>query len=82
LHLVYRRTACETRRALTIGLILVGLGVIGTFQTFLPSLRLTPPRGPALRPGTGSPHIPAAGQAGPLVGRAIRADRPVPLGDG
>lgn len=34
LHLVYRRKAYETRRALTISLILIGLGVIGTFPTF------------------------------------------------
>jgi hypothetical protein len=34
LHLAYRRTAYETRRALTIALILVGLGVLGTFPTF------------------------------------------------
>lgn len=34
LHLAYRRTAYETRRALTIALVLIGLGVIGTFPTF------------------------------------------------
>ena len=34
LHLVYRRTAYETRRALTIALVLVLLGVVGTFPTF------------------------------------------------
>jgi hypothetical protein len=34
LHLVYRRTAFETRRALAIALILIALGVVGTFPTF------------------------------------------------
>jgi hypothetical protein len=34
LHLIYRRRPYETRRALTISLILVGLGVVGTFPTF------------------------------------------------
>jgi lysylphosphatidylglycerol synthetase-like protein (DUF2156 family) len=34
LHLVYRRKQYESRRALTIALILVGLGVVGTFPTF------------------------------------------------
>jgi hypothetical protein len=34
LHLVYRRKPYETRRALTIALILIGLGVLGTFPTF------------------------------------------------
>jgi hypothetical protein len=34
LHVVYRRKQYETRRALTIALILIGLGVIGTFPTF------------------------------------------------
>lgn len=34
LHLVYRNKPYETRRALTIALILIGLGVVGTFPTF------------------------------------------------
>ena len=34
LHLVYRRKQYETRRALTIALVLIGLGVLGTFPTF------------------------------------------------
>jgi hypothetical protein len=34
LHLVYRRKPYETRRALTIALVLIGLGVLGTFPTF------------------------------------------------
>lgn len=34
LHVVYRRKPYETRRALTISLILIGLGVVGTFPTF------------------------------------------------
>lgn len=34
LHLAYRRTAYETRRALTIALILIAVGVLGTFPTF------------------------------------------------
>lgn len=34
LHLTMRNSEYETRRALTIGLILVGLGVLGTFPTF------------------------------------------------
>jgi hypothetical protein len=34
LHIVYRRKAYETRRALTIALILIALGIIGTFPTF------------------------------------------------
>lgn|SRR5574342_224397 len=34
LHLAYRRTTYETRRALTIALVLVALGVLGTFPTF------------------------------------------------
>jgi hypothetical protein len=34
LHLALRRKPYETRRALTISLILIGLGVIGTFPTF------------------------------------------------
>jgi hypothetical protein len=34
LHLAMRRSAYETRRALTIALILIGLGVLGTFPTF------------------------------------------------
>jgi hypothetical protein len=34
LHLVYRNKPYETRRALTIAFILIGLGVVGTFPTF------------------------------------------------
>jgi hypothetical protein len=34
LHLVYRRTAYESRRALSIALALIGLGILGTFPTF------------------------------------------------
>jgi len=34
LHLALRRKPYETRRALTISLILIGLGVLGTFPTF------------------------------------------------
>lgn len=34
LHLAYRGKAYETRRALTIALVLTGLGVLGTFPTF------------------------------------------------
>jgi hypothetical protein len=34
LHLVYRNKPLETRRALTIALVLVGLGVVGTFPLF------------------------------------------------
>jgi hypothetical protein len=34
LHVIYRDKPFETRRALTIALILVALGVIGTFPTF------------------------------------------------
>lgn len=34
LHLFYRRKPYETRRALTISLILIALGVLGTFPTF------------------------------------------------
>lgn len=34
LHLVFRRKQYETRRALTTSLILIGLGVVGTFPTF------------------------------------------------
>jgi uncharacterized membrane protein YdcZ (DUF606 family) len=34
LHLVYRRKPYETRRALTVALVLVALGVLGTFPTF------------------------------------------------
>jgi hypothetical protein len=33
LHLVYRRKPYETRRALTISLVLIALGIIGTFPT-------------------------------------------------
>jgi hypothetical protein len=34
LHLVYRTKPYESRRALTIAAVLVGLGVVGTFPTF------------------------------------------------
>jgi hypothetical protein len=34
LHVVYRDKPFETRRALTIALVLIALGVIGTFPTF------------------------------------------------
>lgn len=34
LHLVYRGKPYETRRAFTIAVVLVGLGVLGTFPTF------------------------------------------------
>ncbi|MFG2059299.1 hypothetical protein ACGFI9_35330 [Micromonospora sp. NPDC048930] len=34
LHLVYRSKQYETRRALIIALVLIGLGVVGTFPTF------------------------------------------------
>ena len=34
LHVVYRDKPFETRRALTISLVLVGLGALGTFPTF------------------------------------------------
>jgi hypothetical protein len=34
LHLVHRRTAYESRRALSIALALIGLGILGTFPTF------------------------------------------------
>ncbi|MGH2689609.1 MAG: hypothetical protein ACRDKW_12490 [Actinomycetota bacterium] len=34
LHVVYRNKPVESRRALTIALVLVGLGVVGTFPTF------------------------------------------------
>ena len=34
LHVIYRKSALETRRAFTISLVLIGLGVIGTFPTF------------------------------------------------
>jgi hypothetical protein len=34
LHVVYRSRPFETRRALTISLVLIGLGVLGTFPTF------------------------------------------------
>jgi hypothetical protein len=34
LHLALRRKPYETRRALTISLMLIGLGVLGTFPTF------------------------------------------------
>lgn len=34
LHAVYRNREAETRQALTIALVLIGLGVLGTFPTF------------------------------------------------
>jgi hypothetical protein len=34
LHVVYRSRAFETRRALMIALVLIALGVVGTFPTF------------------------------------------------
>jgi hypothetical protein len=34
LHVVYRKSAYETRRAFAIALVLIGLGVLGTFPTF------------------------------------------------
>lgn len=34
LHVIYRARAFETRRALTVSLVLIGLGVLGTFPTF------------------------------------------------
>jgi hypothetical protein len=34
LHLVYRRRQVESRRALTVSLVLIGLGIVGTFPTF------------------------------------------------
>ena len=34
LHVVYRGKPAETRRAFTIAVVLVGLGVLGTFPTF------------------------------------------------
>lgn len=34
LHVVLRKTAYESRKALTIALVLIGLGVLGTFPTF------------------------------------------------
>lgn len=34
LHLVYRKRPYETRRAFMISIVLVGLGVLGTFPTF------------------------------------------------
>jgi hypothetical protein len=34
LHVVYRDRAFETRRALTVALVLLGLGVLGTFPLF------------------------------------------------
>jgi heme A synthase len=34
LHLLYRNRPFETRRALVISLVLIGLGVIGTFPEF------------------------------------------------
>ena len=60
LHLAYRRSAYETRRALTIALVLIALGVLGTFPTFFPSLRLTTAR-TSHRPGTEfAPTFPSA----------------------
>lgn len=37
LHIVYRNRPFETKRALTIALVLIGLGVLGTFPTFFQS---------------------------------------------
>jgi hypothetical protein len=34
LHMVYRDKAFETRRALTVALVLIGLGILGTFPIF------------------------------------------------
>lgn len=34
LHMVYRAKPYETRRAFTIAVVLIGLGVLGTFPTF------------------------------------------------
>lgn len=34
LHLMYRNKAVESRKALTISLVLIGLGVLGTFPIF------------------------------------------------
>jgi len=34
LHVLYRHTALESRRALWVSLVLIGLGVVGTFPTF------------------------------------------------
>jgi hypothetical protein len=34
LHLAFRNKELESRRALTIALVLVGIGVVGTFPTF------------------------------------------------
>lgn len=34
LHTIYRGKPYETRRAFTIAMVLVGLGVLGTFPTF------------------------------------------------
>lgn len=34
LHAVYRKTTYETSKALVIGLVLVGIGFLGTFPTF------------------------------------------------
>jgi len=34
LHFVYRARALETRRALVVSLVLIALGVLGTFPTF------------------------------------------------
>jgi len=34
LHVIYRNRAYETRRAFTIALVLIGLGVVGTCPTF------------------------------------------------
>lgn len=34
LHLVYRDKPFETRRALTVALVLIGLGILGTFPLF------------------------------------------------
>ena len=37
LHVAYRKREVETRMALTVALILIGLGVLGTFPTFFQS---------------------------------------------
>ncbi len=37
LHVVYRNRSLETRRAFAIALVLIGVGVLGTFPTFFQS---------------------------------------------
>jgi hypothetical protein len=39
LHVALRGKRFETGRALTIGLVLIGIGVVGTFPHLLPTLR-------------------------------------------